>query len=216
MVLALDMVAGIGTGFDPLGDFVEGRKARNYLSELKRTDQARSLSGAALQGNGNALRGLAGVDANAFMEVSKFQQKDPASEAEKIARLVEWGDTPEKWTQVTQRIQSMGHKLEPQELDFNGRGAMLAEYTSLKDQAKQPQGFTLGEGQTRFDAQGNEIAAGLPKTSEPFTLGEGQKRFDAEGNEIAAGAPKPAGAAGATAHDIVTLNAEAITSGTGP
>jgi hypothetical protein len=184
----LDMVAGSGQyGFDPLGSFIEGREARNRLNQLKFAEKARPLMGAALQGDESALRGLAGVDPNAFMKISEFQQKDPAAEAEKIARLVEWGDSPEKWGQVTERIQRMGHQLEPQELDFNGREAMLAEYR----QASKGEGFTLGEGQVRYGPNGEQIAAGPPKTGGGFTLPAGGIRYNPDGTPLAAAPSKP-------------------------
>ena len=58
------------------------------------------------------------------------------------------------------------------------------------EKTKPAEGFTLGEGQTRFDAQGNVVARGGlagGAQREGFTLGEGQARFDAEGNLIARG-----------------------------
>lgn len=44
--------------------------------------------------------------------------------------------------------------------------------------------FTLTEGQQRYDADGNLIAAG-PEKDQSFNLSEGQARYDAEGNLIA-------------------------------
>ena len=52
----------------------------------------------------------------------------------------------------------------------------------------QPEGFTLSDGEVRFDAQGNQIASNIVEeevTPEGFTLSDGQQRFDADGNLIA-------------------------------
>ncbi|KKN24784.1 hypothetical protein LCGC14_0891480, partial [marine sediment metagenome] len=59
--------------------------------------------------------------------------------------------------------------------------------------APPPAGFTLGQGQQRFDAQGNPIAdvPAAVAPSAPFTLSPGQQRFDAQGNPIAQVAPAP-------------------------
>jgi hypothetical protein len=58
--------------------------------------------------------------------------------------------------------------------------------------AKASEGFTLGEGQKRYDAQGRLVAEGPAKSlsSESFTLGEGQRRYDAQGKLIAEGPAK--------------------------
>lgn len=52
-------------------------------------------------------------------------------------------------------------------------------------------GFTLGQGQQRFDAQGSPIAQVAPApTGQPgFTLSPGQQRFDTQGRPIAGVAP---------------------------
>lgn len=50
------------------------------------------------------------------------------------------------------------------------------------------EGFTLGKGQQRFDAQGRVIAQ--TSQQEAFTLKEGERRFDSQGNTIAVGAKK--------------------------
>ena len=53
----------------------------------------------------------------------------------------------------------------------------------------QKEGFTLNQGQTRFDAQGNKIAD-VPKTEEAYTLSPGQTRFGPDGKPLA-NVPKP-------------------------
>lgn len=223
MASALDMVAGVGQfGFDPLGDFYEGRKTGNAMREMKRADQARPLIGQALQGDGNALRGLAGIDPDGFMQVSNFRakqsqskQEDAAAQAEKVAAALYRANTPEQWAQTINYLKQTGHDISPEEENFANKDAVLGEFLSLKEQMAQ------GNADRSFNATENFRAATLgqknePKPPEPFTLGEGQKRFDAEGNEIAAGAPRPLGAAGSTASDIVTLNTDAIVSGNQP
>lgn len=140
-----DMVAGAGQyGFDPLGDIHEGRKTRFANDAMRREDAARPLMGQALQGDTNALNSLAGIDPQGFMEVSGFQDKKADAErkrqealSDRVASLLNWADTPEKWQQATQRIQANGIELEPAELDFNNRGAVLAEYQTIKEQQAQ-------------------------------------------------------------------------------
>lgn len=59
---------------------------------------------------------------------------------------------------------------------------------------KAPEGFSLSEGQTRFDASGQPIA-NVPKpepVQQPFTLGEGQVRYNPDGTPVASGPAKPA------------------------
>ena len=62
-------------------------------------------------------------------------------------------------------------------------------------QQKAPEPFTLAEGQARFDAQGNQIAAVAPQADQPdpFTLSPGQSRFDGQGKQIASAAPNVEG-----------------------
>lgn len=66
----------------------------------------------------------------------------------------------------------------------DGKPVYTAPATSANE------GFTLGEGQTRYGPDGKPIA-GQPKPQEGFTLGEGDQRFDAEGNPIAGVPRKP-------------------------
>ena len=56
--------------------------------------------------------------------------------------------------------------------------------------APQNQGFTLGQGQQRYDAAGNLIASGADKDPQGFTLGEGQQRFNANNTLVASGGAK--------------------------
>ena len=56
--------------------------------------------------------------------------------------------------------------------------------------APQNQGFTLGQGQQRYDAAGNLIASGADKDPQGFTLGEGQQRFSADNTLVASGGAK--------------------------
>jgi len=56
--------------------------------------------------------------------------------------------------------------------------------------APQNQGFTLGQGQQRYDAAGNLIASGADKDPQGFTLGEGQQRFNANNILVASGGAK--------------------------
>ena len=56
--------------------------------------------------------------------------------------------------------------------------------------ASQNQGFTLGQGQQRYDAAGNLIASGADKDPQGFTLGEGQQRFNANNTLVASGGAK--------------------------
>lgn len=148
MASALDIVAGLAPGqgdWDPYADFQQGRAQG-------RANAARPLMGQALQGDANALNSLAGIDPQGFMEVSGFQDKraqagreEAAAKADRVASLINWADTPEKWEIAKQRIKASGVELEPQEEDFNSRGAMLAEHMSLKEQLAQ------GNAQRGFD-----------------------------------------------------------------
>lgn len=177
MASALDMVAGVGQfGFDPLGDLYEGRKTRFATNEMNRADQARPLMGQALQGDTNALNSLAGIDPQGFMEVSGFQDKrqkaaDEKADAisERVAAMLNWADTPEKWQVATQRLQANGFELEPEELDFNNRGAMLAEYQSIKEQQAQAnadRGFDIRD--RGLDIQEQRLAQGTGGNKPPM------------------------------------------------
>lgn len=58
---------------------------------------------------------------------------------------------------------------------------------------KAPEGFTLSEGQTRFDPSGKQVA-NVPKpepVAQPFTLGEGQVRYNPDGSQVATGPTRP-------------------------
>jgi hypothetical protein len=139
------MVAGAGQfGFDPLGDFYDGRKTGNAMRELQRADQARPLIGAALQGDGNALKALAGLDNGAFMDVTKFQGAQAAAadkakqdEFNHVAGALYAADTPQKWQQTVQYLKQRGHQFDPGEEDFANRDAVLAEAQTLKEQMAQ-------------------------------------------------------------------------------
>lgn len=71
------------------------------------------------------------------------------------------------------------------------RAGMSPPASLLGAQTAAPEQFTLGEGQIRYDAQGNVIARGNERpastTAGGFTLGTGQTRYDAEGKVIARG-----------------------------
>jgi len=59
--------------------------------------------------------------------------------------------------------------------------------------------FTLGPGQIRYDAKGQQIATGgvpVGDTPDPFTLSPGQIRYGADGKVIARGAPQQSAASG--------------------
>lgn len=171
MASALDMVAGLAPGqgnWDPYADFQEGRAQG-------RANAARPLMGRALQGDTNALNSLAGIDPQGFMEVSGFQDKRQKAADEKadkiserVAAMLNWADTPEKWQVATQRLQANGFELEPQELDFNNRGAMLAEYQTIKEQQAQAnaeRGFDLRD--RGLDIQEQRLAQGTGGNKPP-------------------------------------------------
>lgn len=176
MASALDMVAGVGQyGFDPLGDFIAGREGRNRLNAMKREEQARPLMGQALQGDKNALRGLAGIDPQGFMDVSKFQAgqenvkaQDAAAQAEKVAAALYRADTPEKWAATINYLKQTGHEISPEEENFANKDAVLGEFMSLKDQMAQGNSdryFGLQQQQeNRLAAEANKpTAAETPK-----------------------------------------------------
>ncbi len=125
-----------GPAFDPYGSFMEGRRLKQddqfnkfKLSDLQREVDARPLMGAALQGDGNALRGLAGLDPDNFMKISEFHDKRTrarqgsesdaaAAQADKVASILFRADTPEKWGQAIQYLESNGLPVDDDTRDF--------------------------------------------------------------------------------------------------
>jgi hypothetical protein len=81
-------------------------------------------------------------------------------------------------------------RIDPNDNDDSIRQQALDNVRVYGGDMPQPEGFTLSEGQARFDPQGRLIASGRDKPVDGFTLGEGQVRFDAQGNKIADGPPK--------------------------
>jgi hypothetical protein len=81
-------------------------------------------------------------------------------------------------------------RIDPNDNDDSIRQQALDNVRVYGGELSQPEGFTLSEGQARYDSQGRLIASGRDKPVDGFTLGEGQARFDAQGNKIADGPPK--------------------------
>jgi hypothetical protein len=148
MANALSMIAGEGEhSFDPLGAFMEGRKARyderlrkNALSELDREQQARTQFGNALRGDAGAMDQLAPLDPAAYIAADKFKKGNEAEELERIARGAYEADTPEKWAQFVQFGKARGWDFDPEEEDFANRGAIISQAQSIKDRMAQERG----------------------------------------------------------------------------
>lgn len=89
------------------------RAERSRLRDL--AEEGRRLTGAALGGDKNALANLGGVDADAYMNVSKFTQEQKAQRLDELASGAMAADTPEKWQAFVQRSEAMGHRIDPGE-----------------------------------------------------------------------------------------------------
>lgn len=75
---------------------------------------------------------------------------------------------------------------------------------------KAPEGFTLGQGQTRFGPDGQPIAAVAepPKPEPAFTLGAGEVRYGPDGKPIASRPPKPDAPRAPQIERVETVDAE--------
>lgn len=74
--------------------------------------------------------------------------------------------------------------------------AIVDHFANFGEQPKQPEPFTLGDGQTRFDPTGKPIASVAPKPPTPpagFNLSPGQTRFGPDGKPVASLPPTPTG-----------------------
>lgn len=132
---------------------------QSKLADLQRADQARPLMGRALQGDKASLAALAGVDPQSYLDVGKFQSDQATTKRQLresdmafIGKAVANADTPEKYAQVMDYLQSQGFDVDEHDRNFANRGAIM-DATATGGQA-----FTLSPGASRYDSKGNLVA----------------------------------------------------------
>ncbi len=161
-----------GPDFDPTESFFAGRSLayqnnmqKNKLAELARADQARPLIGNALMGNQGAMKSLAGIDPNAYMDVGKYQSgqakaQREISDAEKqqIVGALYAADTPEKWTATINWLKQNGHDVEPEAMDFANRDALMGASLGAAGMMKADQ-WQKGYGLDQMNAETSRMNA---------------------------------------------------------
>lgn len=148
-------------------------------------DLARALQSTALSAPKNSFWEAAGGLAQLWAG-KRAEDKYLASEAEKAdaAKTAE----QEKLRGLAAALAGTTDPNERARMMIDAGVGVDTAFSQLLETPKPAEGFTLSEGQIRYDANGNPIA-GAAKPGESFTLGEGQVRYDAEGNPVA-GVPK--------------------------
>jgi hypothetical protein len=198
------MQPGIGNDLLEIYDRFKTSKAAAQLAGREEQQRNRLLEIGQIAGKGDysgaASKALAYGDFNTgnnLLQIAqgkkKQEREDEATRLDRITRTLFAANTPETYARAIQSLEASGEQFDPHEKDWNYRDTLIAEGMSIADQLKMKgEGYTLGEGQVRFDANGNQIAAGPPKSSSTagFTLGEGQTRYGPNGEVLAAGPPK--------------------------
>lgn len=96
----------------------------------------------------------------------KQAQEDEATRLDRVTRTLYAANDPQSYARAIASLEASGEQFDPHEKDFNYRETLIAEGLSIADQIKMKgEGYTLGEGQVRFDGGGKQIAAGPPKSA---------------------------------------------------
>ena len=134
-----------GEDFNPVKAFNDGRQMafeneqrKNALAELARENQARPYVGMAMRGDQNALASLSTLDPDRAMQVQAFsdarakaKREVTAEDRDRIAGVLEWADTPQKWNQAISYLQDEGYETDETDT-FENRGQFLALARGLK------------------------------------------------------------------------------------
>lgn len=187
-----------------------------FQQGMDRGTQRNALAALGKGDNPQAMNALLSVDPQMgfALQDRQFRQQDMQAKREKeqqealkaeVAQAIVYADTPEKWDQAVDYLSQKAPGAAAYKGRFEERGRLAMDYgVADKLVEKQPQGFTLGPGAARYDAQGNMVARSEYRPQ--IVRGpDGQLfEYDAEGEGggaggSPAGGPSPTG--GATALD---------------
>lgn len=208
LALGADVGGAIGRGLDlrrTVGALQDSDRARRSSQALDQafaggvpTDpaQRQSIEQQVFR-TGGAAAGLQVRDL--FQQMSAAEREQAAQEGRIVATFLAGVQDQGTYDRARAGLQARGIDISslPEQFNPAHRDFIVNSARDLEDilKSQQPgEGFTLGAGQTRFDAQGRPVASVPADTSSGgFTLTPGQARFDRLGREIAS---RPAAAAG--------------------
>jgi hypothetical protein len=127
-----------------IGAYEAGRDRNRQMMQQNKQDMFAQYLPGALKGDQQALQGAQQNATpeqqmqlqNALAQMEDRQLQQTLQQQEKFARLAQWADTPQKWTQATQMAEAEGLQGAAQ-IPFEQRGAKLAGMLSVKDQLDQ-------------------------------------------------------------------------------
>lgn len=129
------------------------------LAQLQRGDMARAFAGPALAGDQGAFSKLMALDPNTGLKISDQRLQTRKTEREMndgdlaaIGKIAISADTPEKWQEGMDYLQSQGYQIDDEDRDFNNRQLILDATASGGE------GFTMSPGASRYDANGRLLA----------------------------------------------------------
>jgi hypothetical protein len=128
------------------------------------------------------------------MKLQQSQQPDMKDAATLVGGLAALEEKAPGW--IAKNWNTTGPSLEPVAklfgvpLNPETIGETVLSLNAGLNEKKDEGGFTLGPGQVRYNAAGEQLAAGPPKEEEAFNLSPGQVRYGAGGQVIAVGPPK--------------------------
>ncbi len=129
-----------------------------------------------------------------LMKLQQSQQPDMKDAATLVGGLAALEEKAPGW--IAKNWNTTGPSLEPVAklfgvpLNPETIGETVLSLNAGLNEKKDEGGFTLGPGQVRYNAAGEQLAAGPPKEEEAFNLSPGQVRYGAGGQVIAVGPPK--------------------------
>lgn len=171
--------------------FNQNKLAEIARADQARPLMGKALMGDA--GSLNALAGLdpnAFMDvANMQSKQAAAQRELSDAEKQQIAGALYAADTPEKWAATINWLKQQGHDVEPEAMDFANRDALMGAALGPGGMQKADQ-FNRGFGLQQFNAETSRMNAMKPAGGAGFSLSPGQTRYDANGNQLAASAPK--------------------------
>lgn len=199
-----------------IADLMRQRGSVSARAVQQQGDAEAQRTMASGQAWGNAIQNIGQTVSGTLRDYAQQRENAPrmalaARQAEHLAAelsAMETAQAQKKIGELAQMVKASGYDPSAAEPVFNAIATLSPEYAeplkrSLMDPAmlrqvtdtlisqtpgyKAPEGFTLGEGQSRFDASGQPIA-NVPKpepVQQPFTLGPGSQRFNPDGTPIA-------------------------------